>query len=189
MNFCSNCGAPVDLKVPPGDNLPRHICDQCGTIHYQNPKVVVGALATWEDKVLMCKRAIEPRYGKWTLPAGFMENNETCGAGAIRETLEEAGARIELGPMFTFIDIPHISQIHILYLAQLVDVDFDPGEESLEVVLMREDEIPWHDIAFRSIEYTLRAFFECRRRGQFSLHTTSLAAPDSSWHNAAPDKP
>lgn len=177
MNFCSNCGAPVFLKVPPGDNLPRHVCDQCGTIHYQNPKVVVGAIATWDDKILMCKRAIEPRHGKWTLPAGFMENNETCGDAAIRETLEEAGARVELGPMFSFIDIPHISQIHIIYRARLLHLDFQPGEESLEAVLMRESEIPWDEIAFRSIEYTLKAFFEDRRRGRFDLHSTSLAAP------------
>ncbi len=177
MNFCSHCGAPVSLKVPPGDNLPRHVCDQCGTIHYQNPKVVVGAIATWEDKILMCKRAIEPRYGKWTLPAGFMENNETCGDAALRETLEEAGARVELGPMFTFVDIPHISQIHIIYRARLLHLDFDPGEESLEAVLMHETEIPWDEIAFRSVDYTLKCFFADRRRGHFELHSTSLANP------------
>ena len=177
MNFCSHCGAPVSLKVPPGDNLPRHVCDQCGTIHYQNPKVVVGAIATWEDKILMCKRAIEPRYGKWTLPAGFMENNETCGEAAVRETLEEAGARIALEPMFTFVDLPHISQIHIIYRARLLDLDFQPGEESLEAILMSEEEIPWSEIAFRSVSYTLKAFFEDRRRGLFDLHTTSLSIP------------
>ena len=96
MNFCSHCGAPVSLKVPPGDNLPRHVCDQCGTIHYQNPKVVVGAIATWEDKILMCKRAIEPRYGKWTLPAGFMENNETTGEAALREVCEHLWNGLEM---------------------------------------------------------------------------------------------
>lgn len=163
--------------MPPGDNFPRHVCDHCGTIHYQNPKVVVGALATWDDKILMCKRAIEPRYGCWTLPAGFMENNETCGEAAIRETLEEAGARIALGPMFTFVDLPHISQIHIIYRAQLLDLDFQPGEESLEATLMSEEQIPWDEIAFRSVSYTLKTFFEDRRRGLFDLHTTSLSIP------------
>ena len=163
--------------MPPGDNLPRHVCDHCGTIHYQNPKVVVGALATWDDKILMCKRAIEPRYGCWTLPAGFMENNETCGEAAIRETAEEAGARIALGPMFTFVDLPHISQIHIIYRARLLDLDFQPGEESLEATLMSEEQIPWDEIAFRSVSYTLKAFFEDQRRGLFDLHTTSLSIP------------
>lgn len=163
--------------MPPGDNFPRHVCDHCGTIHYQNPKVVVGVLATWDDKILMCKRAIEPRYGCWTLPAGFMENNETCGEAAIRETLEEAGARIALGPMFTFVDLPHISQIHIIYRAQLLDLDFQPGEESLEATLMSEEQIPWDEIAFRSVSYTLKTFFEDRRRGLFDLHTTSLSIP------------
>lgn len=175
MNFCSHCGAPVSLKVPAGDNLPRHVCEQCGTIHYQNPKVVVGALVEWEDSILMCRRAIEPRYGYWTLPAGFMENNETTEDAAQRETREEAGARIALGPMFTYVDLPHISQIHIIYRAQLLSLDFQPGEESLEARLIRESDIPWADLAFRSIEYTLKCFFEDRQRGSFGLHTTSLA--------------
>ena len=177
MNFCSHCGAPVSLKVPPGDNLPRHICEACGTIHYQNPKVVVGTIATWEDKILMCRRAIEPRYGMWTLPAGFMENNETSGEAALRETLEEAGARVELGPMFTFVDLPHISQIHIIYRAKLLHLDFNPGEESLEAALVSEAEIPWNEIAFRSIDYTLKCFFEDRRSGKFDLHSIALSIP------------
>lgn len=177
MNFCSHCGAPVSLKIPAGDSLPRHVCDQCGTVHYQNPKVVVGALAEWEDKILLCRRAIEPRYGFWTLPAGFMENNETSGEAALRETREEAGARIELGPMFTFVDLPHISQIHIIYRARLLDLDFHPGEESLDAILLGEADIPWDDIAFRSIDYTLKRFFEDRRNGQFQLHSTSFAIP------------
>ncbi|WP_079432675.1 NUDIX hydrolase [Zoogloea sp. LCSB751] len=177
MNFCSHCGAPVSLKVPPGDNLPRHVCNQCGTIHYQNPKVVVGAIAEWGDKILMCRRAIEPRYGCWTLPAGFMENNETTGEAALRETLEEAGAKIALAEMFTFVDLPHISQIHIIYRARLLDPDFSPGEESLEASLITEDDIPWDEIAFRSIDYTLKCYFEDRRRGRFDLHATTLAIP------------
>ncbi|MDD3354732.1 NUDIX hydrolase [Zoogloea sp.] len=181
MNFCSHCGAAVTLKLPAGDNLPRHVCNQCGMIHYQNPKVVVGAITEWEDKILMCRRAIEPRYGYWTLPAGFMENNETCGEAAVRETLEEAGAQIALGPLFAFVDLPHISQIHIIYRARLLNLDFKPGEESLEARLISESEIPWQDIAFRSIDYTLKCFFEDRRRGLFELHTTimSISVPET----------
>jgi ADP-ribose pyrophosphatase YjhB (NUDIX family) len=177
MQYCSACGAPVALKIPAGDSLPRHVCDACGTIHYINPKIVVGALAEWEGKILMCRRAIEPRMGYWTLPAGFMENHETTGQGAIRETLEEAKARVELGPMFSLINVPHISQVHIVYRARLLDLDFGPGEESLEVVLMDETQIPWHDIAFRTIALTLQRYFEDRRRGVFGFHTADLEAP------------
>lgn len=142
MKYCSNCGATVAFRIPPGDSLPRHVCEQCGTIHYQNPKLVVGALAEWGDRILLCRRAIEPRHGMWTLPAGFMENEETTAQAAARETLEEACARIEVGELYTLIDVPHISQVHIIYRARLLDLDFRPGEESLEVALLREDEIP-----------------------------------------------
>ena len=128
----------------------------------------------------MCRRAIEPRYGYWTLPAGFMENNETCGGAALRETFEEAGARIALGPMYSFVDLPHISQIHIIYRARLLDLDFKPGEESLEASLMTEQDIPWSEIAVRSVEYTLKCFFEDRRRGRFDLYAISLAIPAST---------
>ena len=142
MKYCSSCGAAVAFRIPPGDTLPRHVCERCGTIHYQNPKVVVGALPVWEDKVLLCRRAIEPRHGMWTLPAGFMENEETTAQAAARETLEEACARIEVGELYTLIDVPHISQVHIIYRARLLDLDFRAGEESLEVGLFTEDEIP-----------------------------------------------
>lgn len=174
MKFCSACGATVDLKIPPGDALPRHVCDACGTIHYQNPKLVVGALAEWGERILLCKRAIEPCYGKWTLPAGFMENNESTSQAAARETLEEACARIELGEMYTLIDVPHISQVHIVYRARLLDLDFSAGEESLEVALFDEADIPWDDIAFRTIALTLRHFFEDRRKGEWSFHRDSI---------------
>lgn len=174
MNYCSHCGAPVSVRIPPGDNLPRHVCTRCNTVHYQNPKVIVGTLAIWDERILLCRRAIEPRAGLWTLPAGFMENNETCGDAAMRETREEAGALIRLGPMFTFVDIPHISQIHIIYRATLLAPDLNPGEESIEAFLFPEADIPWEEIAFRSIEYTLRRFLEDRRSGNFALHTTRL---------------
>ena len=177
MNFCSNCGAAVELRIPPGDTLPRYVCRQCTTVHYQNPKLVVGALAQWEDRILLCRLAIEPRHGFWTLPAGFMENDETTAQAAARETAEEARARIEVGELYTMIDVPYISQVHLVYRARLLDLDFSAGEESLEVALLREDEIPWDQIAFRTIGMTLRYFFEDRRRGNWPFHCTSLALP------------
>lgn len=177
MNFCSHCGGSVELRIPPGDTLPRYVCRQCATIHYQNPKLVVGALAQWEDRILLCRRAIEPRHGFWTLPAGFMENDETTAQAAARETAEEARARIEVGELYTMIDVPYISQVHLVYRARLLDLDFSAGEESLEVALLSEDEIPWDQIAFRTIGMTLRYFFEDRRRGNWPFHCTSLALP------------
>lgn len=177
MKFCSSCGAEVAVRIPRGDSLPRHVCDACGTIHYQNPKLVVGALAEWEGRILLCRRAIEPRRGCWTLPAGFMENGESTAQAAARETLEEACARIELGAMYTLIDVPHISQVHIIYRARLLDLDFHAGEESLEVALFDEADIPWDEIAFRTIALTLRHYFADRRHGNWPFRTASLEAP------------
>ena len=177
MNFCSACGAPVNLRIPVGDTLPRHVCDACGVIHYRNPRMVVGALPEWEDRVLLCRRAIEPRHGKWTLPAGFMENGETVAAAAIRETLEEACARIELGAMYTLISVQHVNQVHVIYRSRLLDLDFAPGTETLELRLFREDEIPWDEIAFRTIAITLKHYFTDRRSGQYRFRTEDLTAP------------
>jgi ADP-ribose pyrophosphatase YjhB (NUDIX family) len=177
MKFCSSCGAEVAVRIPSGDSLPRHVCDACGTIHYHNPKLVVGALAEWEGRILLCRRAIEPRRGCWTLPAGFMENGESTAQAAARETLEEACARIELDAMYTLIDVPHISQVHIIYRARLLDLDFHAGEESLEVALFDEADIPWDEIAFRTIALTLRHYFEDRRRGNWPFRSASLEAP------------
>ncbi len=175
MKFCSACGSDrVEFRIPDGDNLARFICAACGTIHYQNPKVVVGCLPEWEDRVLLCKRAIEPRLGLWTLPAGFLENGETVAAGAARETLEEAGARIEIGPLYTMISLPHISQIYMMFRARLVDLDFGPGPESLEVRLFLEDEIPWEELAFRTIGRTLRNYFLDRKLGSFPTRVSTL---------------
>lgn len=175
MNFCSKCGAAVALRIPAGDSVPRHVCTACGEIHYLNPKIVVGSLPVWEHKVLLCRRAIEPCHGMWTLPAGFMEMGETTAQAAIRETAEEACARIELVELSTLVNIPHISQVHILYRARLLDLDFAPGEESLEVALFAEDEIPWPQIAFRSVALTLRHFFADRARGEFRFRIEDLA--------------
>ena len=127
MKFCSNCALPVVQRVPPGDNLPRWVCDACGEIHYQNPKLVVGAIPEWEGRLLLCRRAIEPRYGLWTVPAGFMENGETTFEGAMRETLEEANARVEIGPLYALYNIPHINQVYILFRARLLDADVKAG--------------------------------------------------------------
>ena len=155
MRFCSDCGAAVALKIPPGDNLPRFVCDACGTIHYTNPRMVIGCIPEWEDKILLCTRAIEPRHGYWTLPAGFMENGESTMQAALRETLEEANARVELGSLFSMLSVPHVNQVHIFYRARLLDLDFGPGSESLEVALYEESAIPWKDLAFRTISTTL----------------------------------
>lgn len=175
INYCCTCAAPVSLRIPAGDSLPRHVCDACGTIHYRNPRLVVGALPVWEDRVLLCRRAIEPRLGYWTLPAGFMENQESVAEAAARETREEACAHIELGDMYTMISVPHIDQVHVIYRARLLDLDFAPGEESLEVALFEESAIPWQEIAFRTVAMTLRHFFADRQRGSFELHTEALA--------------
>ncbi|HEX5803418.1 MAG TPA: NUDIX hydrolase [Azospira sp.] len=174
MNFCSHCGAAVELAIPPGDTLPRHICTRCGTIHYQNPRMVIGCIAEWEGRILLCRRAIEPRYGLWTLPAGFMENNETTAAAAIRETQEEACAEVEIGKLFALVNIPHIHQVHMFYTARLIGGRYGAGSESLESALFAEDEIPWPQLAFRSVSFALQAWLDDRKRGTFGLHTTDL---------------
>ena len=175
IKFCSSCGDDrIEFRIPEGDNLPRFVCAACGTIHYQNPKVVVGCLPEWEEKVLLCRRAIEPRHGLWTLPAGFLENGETVAAGAIRETHEEAGARVAIGELYTMISLPHISQIYMMFRARLLDLDFAPGPESLEVRLFHEDEIPWEELAFRTIGRTLRTYFLDRKLGTFPLRSSVL---------------
>lgn len=171
MKFCSVCGQAVSLRVPPGDNRERFVCDNCNTIHYQNPRNVVGTIPVWDEKVLLCRRAIEPRYGYWTLPAGFMEIGETTAEAAARETLEEAGARVEVQTLFTLLNVPHVHQVHLFYLARLLDINVQAGEESLEVRLFDEADIPWNKIAFPTVGQTLRFFFADRIAGGFSLHT------------------
>ena len=178
MKFCSTCGSgKLVTRIPDGDNVNRIVCDDCATIHYQNPRVVVGCLPEWEDKVLLCKRAIEPRYGLWTLPAGFLENGETVEQGAMRETAEEANARVELGDLYTMISLLHVSQVYMMYRARLLDLDFGPGTESLEVKLFTEDEIPWESLAFRTIARTLRRYFLDRKLGTFGFHSSAIDRP------------
>ncbi|MEP6607679.1 MAG: NUDIX hydrolase [Burkholderiaceae bacterium] len=179
MTYCSVCGHATSPRTPSGDNRVRDCCNHCGAVHYINPRPVVGTIPIWGSQVLLCKRAIEPRLGKWTLPAGFMEVGETTGDGAVRETLEEAGARIKLGPLFSMIDVPHVQQVHIFFQAELVDTDFSAGTESLEVRLFHEHEVPWPDIAFRTVSTTLQLYFGDRARGNFGTYTRSIesAAP------------
>jgi ADP-ribose pyrophosphatase YjhB (NUDIX family) len=174
MKFCPNCGSAVTQRVPPGDSLPRDVCDACGHIHYQNPKLVLGAIPEWQDRLLLCRRAIEPRYGYWTLPAGFMENGETAGQAAARETLEEAGARIELIEPFSMISVPYVNQVHVFFRARLLDLQFKSGVESLEVALFEESGVPWKDIAFRTVGLTLKHWFADRARGGFGFHAEDI---------------
>lgn len=186
MKFCSECAHPVSLAIPPDDNRLRHMCPQCGTIHYQNPKMVVGSIPVWEDggdvRILLCKRAIEPRRGFWTLPAGYMENGETTGDAAERETIEEAGARIRLLDLFSLINVPHVHQVHLFYRAELLDLDYAAGVESLEVELFRRQDIPWQTLAFPTIRYTLERYFSDLERvqsgtGTWGMHAEHLSRP------------
>ncbi|MGH8689623.1 MAG: NUDIX hydrolase [Burkholderiales bacterium] len=174
MKFCCNCAAPVVRRVPPGDSLPRWVCDQCGEIHYQNPRLVAGSIPEFEGRLLLCRRAIEPRYGYWTLPAGFMENDETTGQAALRETLEETGAQVELGAPFAMISVPHVNQVHLFYRARLLALDFRPGEETLEVALWDEARVPWKEIAFRTVGIALKRWFADRGAGAFGFHAEDI---------------
>ena len=162
MKFCNVCGAQVTLRIPEGDSHERHVCGSCDTIHYLNPKIIVGCLPVWEEKILLCKRAIEPRYGKWTLPSGFMENGETAEEGAMRETEEEARAQVEIERIHTIYSLPQVGQVYLLYLSRLKNLEFSSGPESLEVRLFAEDEIPWNEIAFSAIKFCMKRYFENR---------------------------
>ncbi|MDE2234571.1 MAG: NUDIX hydrolase [Gammaproteobacteria bacterium] len=180
MNYCSHCGHQLVVKIPPGDHLPRHGCEHCGAIHYQNPKVVVGCVPEWEDKLLLCRRAIDPRKGYWTLPAGFMENGETLEQAALRETREEALAEVELLAPLAVISVPHVSQVHFMFRARLRDGTFGVGAETTETALFREADIPWPEIAFASVRMTLEYFFTDRSRGEFSCHIGTWNKPAES---------
>ena len=174
MKFCSNCGSPVTLRVPPGDTLPRHVCDACHAIHYQNPRMVVGCIVEHEDRVLLCRRGIEPRHGYWTVPAGYMENGETTFQGALRETLEEANARVEIDSLYALYNIPHINQVYLLFRARLLDPKVSAGAETLEVALFPEREIPWDRIAFASVRNALVHYYEDRKRGAYQFHMGTI---------------
>lgn len=177
MKYCTQCGATVARYTPAGDTHERFVCDTCHTIHYQNPKMIIGCLPEWEDRVLLCRRAIEPRYGLWTLPAGFMELAETTTEAAAREALEEANANIEIGDLYTLYSLPHINQVYLIYRGRLLNLDYRPGEESLEVELFREQDIPWDQIAFPVVTYTLQHFFTDRQAGRYPLHHGHIPRP------------
>ena len=176
IKHCRNCGTAVTYRIPDdGDTRERAVCPACSTIHYENPLNVVGTVPHWGDKVLLCKRNIEPRKGKWTLPAGFLELNETASQGAARETDEEAGAQIELEGLYTIISVPRVGQVHLFYRARLLSDRFDPGTETMEARLYAEDEIPWDEIAFRTVKETLERYFADRRAGRFPVHELDLS--------------
>jgi ADP-ribose pyrophosphatase YjhB (NUDIX family) len=176
MKFCSFCGAAVRVLVPAGDNRERHVCIDCETVHYNNPRIITGCLPVYQNQVLMCRRAIEPRLGFWTLPAGFLELGETVAQGAERETVEEAGAQVNLGELYCMFNLPHIGQVYMMYLAELPEPVFAANtDESLEVRLFTEEEIPWRELAFRTMWRTLHHYFEDRKTGKFSLHVEDIA--------------
>lgn len=177
MNFCSECGHTVRFAIPDGDNRPRFLCDSCGTIHYQNPRIIAGTLPYLDNKVLLCKRAIEPRYGYWTLPAGFMENKESLDQAALRETFEEATASINQPELYTVISLPHVDQVFMIFRGELA-ADFAPGVESLEVAMFSEEEVPWDQLAFPTIERSLRHFFADQKQGRFDVHVSEVTRED-----------
>jgi ADP-ribose pyrophosphatase YjhB (NUDIX family) len=177
MKFCPACGQPVEMRIPAGDNLPRAVCVACGTIHYENPRMVVGCVPEWEGRILLCQRAIEPRRGYWTTPAGFMENGETLQGAAARESLEEALARVHVGSLVSITSVLHARQVHINFRGRLLDGKFGAGTESLQVGLYAEADIPWGQIAFPSIEFALRSYFEDLHSGTESVHFSDIDRP------------
>lgn len=175
IKHCRNCGTAVIYRIPDdGDTKERAVCEACSTIHYENPLNVVGTVPHWGDKVLLCKRNIEPRWGKWTLPAGFMELNETVAEGAARETLEEAGAQFEMEGLFSLVNVARVGQVHMFYRARLLSDIFNPGFETIEARLFSEADIPWDEIAFRTVKETLERYFADRRAGQFAIHAIDI---------------
>lgn len=175
IQHCRTCGAPTTYRVPADDNRERAVCGACGDIHYENPLNVVGTVPVWGEQVLLCRRAIEPRHGFWTLPAGFMELGETTAEGALRETDEEAGAQVTLEGLFTVLNVVRAGQVHLFYRARMRDTRLAPGAETLEAQLFHEHEIPWDQIAFRTVRQTLEHYFADRRRGSFGVHVGDIA--------------
>ena len=177
MKFCASCGQPVELRVPPGDNLPRAVCSACATIHYENPRVVVGCVPEWQGQILLCRRAIEPRHGYWTAPAGFLEIGESLQSAAAREAREEALAEVRIGSLLSITNVLHAAQVHVMFRAVLLDGQFGLGAESLEVALYPEAEIPWDQIAFPSMDFALRRFLADRHAGVEALHFQDINRP------------
>ena len=174
IRHCRACGAPTTYRTPVDDNRERAVCTVCETVHYENPLNVVGTVPVWEGRVLLCLRNIEPRKGFWTLPAGFMELGETTEQGALRETIEEAGAEVALEPLFTVLNVPHVGQLHLYSRARMLSDRLDPGPETIEARLFDEHEIPWNQLAFLTVKFTLERFFSDRRSGRFQTHTADI---------------
>lgn len=174
MHYCSACGSSLVLRVPDGDTLPRHMCSRCGSIHYQNPRLVVGCIPRLGERVLLCRRSIEPRRGYWTLPAGFMENGETTQQAAARETLEEACARVRVGALYTLFNLPRHNQVYLIFLGQMLDADFGAGAESLEARLFAEEDLPWNEIAFHAVDFALAHYFRDLREGALRFRIGDL---------------
>ena len=174
FKHCKVCGAAVKYLVPADDNRERAVCTVCANVHYENPLNVVGTLPAWGDQVLLCRRNIEPRHGFWTLPAGFMELGETAAEGALRETIEEAGARVEMQGLYSVLNVVRVGQLHLFYRARLLDTRFAPGPESIEVQLFDEADVPWDELAFRTVRETLKRYFEDRKHGQFDVYCSDI---------------
>jgi ADP-ribose pyrophosphatase YjhB (NUDIX family) len=175
IQHCKACGSAVVYRLPDdGDTRERAVCTACHTVHYENPLNVVGTIPVWDNKVLLCKRNIEPRFGKWTLPAGFMELGETVAQGAARETTEEAGAQFEMQELFTLMNVTRVGQVHFFYRARLTSDQFDPGHETQEARLFAEQDIPWDDLAFRTVKETLQHYFEDAKKGKFGVHHVDI---------------
>jgi len=174
MNYCSACGTPVTKKIPTGDNRLRFVCDSCQTIHYHNPKIVAGCIPEWDGKILLCRRAIEPKSGLWTFPAGFMEIGESTEQAAVRETFEEAEAQVERISLFAVLSLPHIGQAYLVFRGPMHSPNFGAGEESLEVQLFSLSAIPWDEIAFPVVKDALRRYVDDVTRGEFQVHVASL---------------
>jgi len=181
MKYCSQCGAEVVVTVPAHDNRERYVCPGCEAIHYQNPKIVAGCIPVWEDKVLLCRRAIEPRHGLWTLPAGFMELGETTLEAAVRETLEEANARVDVQDLYMVINLPHVDQVYMMFRSRLLDKNFSPGPESQEVELFGAGDIPWDSLAFATIRETLRCYFRDREEGAYRTRAGDILRDENGY--------
>jgi ADP-ribose pyrophosphatase YjhB (NUDIX family) len=174
MKFCNQCGEALAIQIPPGDDRERFVCPACATVHYVNPKIITGCIPTYENSILLCRRAIEPAYGLWTLPAGFLEQGESIAEGAQRESYEEARANLTIDELYAIYDVTHIGQVHVFYRATLQDLNFQPGPESLETQLFREEEIPWQELAFPVTSLVLRSFFDDRRKNLYTLRTATI---------------
>ncbi|UOF94067.1 MAG: NUDIX hydrolase [Bordetella sp.] len=172
--FCSQCGSTIHRCIPDGDTRERDVCNNCGAIHYQNPRMVVGTIPILDNRILLCRRAIKPKYNTWTLPAGFMELGESSEECAIRETFEETGIRVKIKNLFTIIDVPKVEQLHLFYLANASNLKFDLGNESLEARFYEECEIPWKELSFHTVIITISQFFKDRRLGIFNMHHYSV---------------